>query len=94
MRGRSRVVILNGAPSSGKTTIATAFRDQRAAAGDFWLLIGIDDFLAKIPYEGRAQDPTADCSQPRASASRSHETGRPFGSGTLVGRCSAPSRRG
>ena len=57
MRGRSRVVILNGAPSSGKTTIATAFRDQRAAAGDFWLLIGIDDFLAKIPYEWKSAGP-------------------------------------
>jgi chloramphenicol 3-O phosphotransferase len=51
MQGRSRVVILNGASSSGKTTLATAFRDQRAVAGDFWLLTGIDDFLAKLPIE-------------------------------------------
>jgi chloramphenicol 3-O phosphotransferase len=49
MQEGSRVVILNGGPSSGKTTLATAFRDQRAAAGDFWLLIGIDDVLSKIP---------------------------------------------
>lgn len=54
MHGRSRVVILNGASSSGKTTIATAFRDQRAAVGDFWLLIGIDDFLSKIPTEWKS----------------------------------------
>ncbi|HMG27326.1 MAG TPA: AAA family ATPase [Acidimicrobiia bacterium] len=42
-------MILNGAPSSGKTTLATAFRDRRAAVGDFWLLTGIDDVLSKIP---------------------------------------------
>src|ERR1700685_457894 len=46
-----RVVILNGPSSSGKTPLATAFRDQRAAAGDLWLLTGIDDFLAKLPTE-------------------------------------------
>jgi chloramphenicol 3-O phosphotransferase len=44
-------VILNGASSAGKTTLATAFREQRAVAGDFWLLTGIDDFLAKLPTE-------------------------------------------
>jgi chloramphenicol 3-O phosphotransferase len=49
-----RVVVLNGAPSSGKTTIATAFRDQRALVGDFWLLTGIDDYLAKLPGEWKA----------------------------------------
>jgi hypothetical protein len=42
-------VILNGASSFGKTTLATAFRDQQAAVGEFWLLIGIDDFLSKLP---------------------------------------------
>jgi chloramphenicol 3-O phosphotransferase len=50
-------VILNGASSSGKTTIATGFRDQRAAVGDFWLLIGIDDFLSKIPIEWKSAGP-------------------------------------
>lgn len=49
MQGTSRVVFLNGASSSGKTTLATAFRDQRAKVGDFWLVTGIDDFLAKLP---------------------------------------------
>jgi chloramphenicol 3-O phosphotransferase len=57
MQGRSRVVILNGTSSSGKTTIATAFRDQRAAVGDFWLLTGIDDFLSKIPYAWKSAGP-------------------------------------
>ena len=46
-----RVVALNGTSSAGKTTIATAFRDRRAAVGDFWLLIGIDDVLSKLPAE-------------------------------------------
>jgi chloramphenicol 3-O phosphotransferase len=50
----SRVVILNGASSSGKTTLATAFRDQRAKVGDFWLLTGIDDFLSKLPSEWKS----------------------------------------
>jgi chloramphenicol 3-O phosphotransferase len=44
-----RLIILNGASSSGKTTLASAFRDERAAAAEFWLLIGIDDFLSKMP---------------------------------------------
>jgi chloramphenicol 3-O phosphotransferase len=53
----SRVVVLNGASSAGKTTLATAFRDQRAAAGDFWLLTGIDDFLGKLPFGWRSAGP-------------------------------------
>ncbi len=51
MPGSPRVVILNGASCSGKTTMATAFRARRARAGDFWLSTGIDDFLAKLPIE-------------------------------------------
>ena len=51
MQDGARVVILNGASSSGKTTLATGFRDQRAVSGDFWLLTGIDDYLAKLPAE-------------------------------------------
>ena len=42
-------MILNGVSSSGKTTLATAFRDRQAATGEFWLLLGIDDFLSKMP---------------------------------------------
>ena len=54
MQEMSRIVVLNGSSSAGKTTLANAFRDQRAAVGDFWLLIGIDDFLAKLPIEWKA----------------------------------------
>jgi chloramphenicol 3-O phosphotransferase len=50
----ARVVILNGGSSSGKTTLATAFRDQRSAVGDFWMLTGIDDALEKLPAEWRS----------------------------------------
>ena len=46
-----RVVILNGASSAGKTTLAEHFRRARASDGDCWLLIGIDDFLPKLPDE-------------------------------------------
>ncbi|HEY6318424.1 MAG TPA: chloramphenicol phosphotransferase [Acidimicrobiia bacterium] len=52
-----RVVVLNGGSSAGKTTLATAFRDQRAALGDFWFLIGIDDFLAKLPAQWNSARP-------------------------------------
>jgi chloramphenicol 3-O phosphotransferase len=51
MAGDGSVVILNGASSAGKTTIATSFRDRRAADGDLWVLIGIDDYLSKLPVE-------------------------------------------
>ena len=46
-----QLIILNGASSSGKTTLATGFRDQRAAAGELWLLLGIDDYLSKLPAQ-------------------------------------------
>jgi chloramphenicol 3-O-phosphotransferase len=46
------LVILNGVSSSGKTSLASAFRDEQARSGDFWLLIGIDDALSKPPVGG------------------------------------------
>jgi chloramphenicol 3-O phosphotransferase len=54
---RSSVVVLNGASSAGKTTIASGFRDRRAAVGDFWLLTGIDDILAKLPSDWMSAGP-------------------------------------
>ena len=41
--------MLDGVSSVGKTTLASVFRDDRAAVGDFWLLMGIDDVLSKLP---------------------------------------------
>jgi chloramphenicol 3-O phosphotransferase len=51
MAGDGSVVILNGASSAGKTTIAASFRDRRAVDGELWVLIGIDDYLSKLPVE-------------------------------------------
>jgi chloramphenicol 3-O phosphotransferase len=44
-----KVVVLNGTSSSGKTSIALAFQELRAARRDCWIVFGIDDFLAKLP---------------------------------------------
>lgn len=49
-----RVVVLNGASSTGKTTLARAFRDRRAEAGECWLLVGIDDFFDRLPFQWMA----------------------------------------
>ncbi len=46
-----RLVLLNGVSSSGKTTLSSSFRDERARSGDFWMLIGIDDALSKLPSQ-------------------------------------------
>ncbi|HLX89402.1 MAG TPA: hypothetical protein VKR22_13225 [Acidimicrobiales bacterium] len=46
-----RVVILNGVSSSGKTSIARRFRDDRAERGDCWLVIGIDDYYWLLPHQ-------------------------------------------
>jgi len=46
-----RVVILNGASSAGKTTLAEHFRNAKASEGECWLLLGMDDFLIKLPRE-------------------------------------------
>ena len=47
--GAGQVVVLNGTSSSGKTSTANAFQELRSRAGDLWLVIGLDDFLAKLP---------------------------------------------
>jgi len=44
-----QVVVLNGTSSSGKTSTAMAFQESRSRAGECWLVIGLDDFLAKLP---------------------------------------------
>ena len=49
--GRGKLVMLNGVSSAGKTTLALAFRDARAAVGEFWFVAGIDDVLSKLPAE-------------------------------------------
>ena len=49
--GIGRVLILNGASSAGKSTIAEKFASQRAADGEWWLTIALDDYLAKVAPE-------------------------------------------
>ena len=41
--------MLNGTSSSGKTSTANAFQASRSQAGELWLVVALDDFLAKIP---------------------------------------------
>ena len=45
-----RVVVLNGASSTGKSSIVRAFCDRRGAAGEFWFHAGLDDVLAKVSH--------------------------------------------
>ena len=44
-----RVVVLNGASSAGKTTLAKAFSRTRAEVGECWLVLSIDDFNDLLP---------------------------------------------
>ena len=50
----SRIVVLKGPPSSGKTTVSSAFGEERTSVGDFGFVTGIDDYLAKLPAEWRS----------------------------------------
>ena len=49
VRHVGRVVVLNGASSTGKTTLAKAFSQARAEVGECWLVLGIDDFNDLLP---------------------------------------------
>lgn len=44
-----RVIGLNGTTSAGKSTLAAALQAQLGAAGECWIILGIDDFLGKLP---------------------------------------------
>jgi chloramphenicol 3-O phosphotransferase len=48
-RVSTRVIVLNGVSSSGKTTIA---RSLQAAMATPWLLLGVDDLIRAMPNEG------------------------------------------
>jgi chloramphenicol 3-O phosphotransferase len=45
----TRVIVLNGTSSSGKTTLARALQGMLPAP---WLLLGIDDLIRAMPNEG------------------------------------------
>jgi chloramphenicol 3-O phosphotransferase len=42
---------LNGASSVGKSTLISEFVQSRAATGDCWIAVGIDDFIGKLPWQ-------------------------------------------
>lgn len=45
------MVVLNGTSSAGKSTLAGVFVQRRAALGECWILVGIDDANAKLPWQ-------------------------------------------
>ena len=46
-----KVIVLNGTTSSGKTTLATTLQAQLASVGECWIIIALDDFFAKLPFD-------------------------------------------
>jgi chloramphenicol 3-O phosphotransferase len=47
----ARVIVLNGATSAGKSTLAKALQRGFAARGEAWMVIALDDFFARVPPE-------------------------------------------
>jgi len=45
------LIVLNGPSSAGKTTLAAALQRRLAADGECWLVYGMDDYFAKIPFD-------------------------------------------
>jgi len=43
------VIVLHGTSSAGKTTLAHALVEQFAETGECWIVIGIDDYLGRLP---------------------------------------------
>jgi chloramphenicol 3-O-phosphotransferase len=46
------VVVLNGIPCAGKSSLARSFQDLRAADGELWLHVALDVFDAMLPAGG------------------------------------------
>jgi len=49
-----RVVMLNGASSAGKSTLARVLQDDLAAAGSPWIVFSWDDFVPRLPGRWRS----------------------------------------
>ena len=47
---RTQVIVLNGTSSAGKSTLASALQARLAEAGGCWIVLGLDDFLGKLPW--------------------------------------------
>jgi chloramphenicol 3-O phosphotransferase len=46
---RGEVIALNGTSSAGKSTLAAEMQTQLVARNRCWVILGIDDFLGKLP---------------------------------------------
>jgi chloramphenicol 3-O phosphotransferase len=44
-----RVIVLNGTSSAGKSTLAETLQARFAAAGEPWIVVGVDDLFVKLP---------------------------------------------
>jgi chloramphenicol 3-O phosphotransferase len=47
--GAGDVIVLNGTSTAGKSTLAAEMQRQLTARGRCWIILGIDDFLGKLP---------------------------------------------
>jgi chloramphenicol 3-O phosphotransferase len=45
-----RVIVLNGPSSSGKTSLAVELQARLASRGECWIILGIDDYLSRLPF--------------------------------------------
>ena len=53
------VILLNGTSSAGKTTLAAQLQADLATHGECWIVIGIDDYLGKLPPDGTTSATTS-----------------------------------
>ena len=44
------VIVLNGTSSAGKSTLASSLQAQLADVGECWIVMGLDDFLGRLPW--------------------------------------------
>lgn len=49
-----RVVILNGASSAGKSSVATALQSRWVCQDQCWVIVGWDDFVPRLPDRWRS----------------------------------------
>ncbi len=45
-----QVIVLNGTSSAGKSTLAASLQTQLAEIGECWIIMGLDDFLGRLPW--------------------------------------------
>lgn len=45
-----QVIVLNGTSSAGKSTLASTLQARLADVGECWIVMGLDDFLGKLPW--------------------------------------------